>query len=250
MSCILSQETDGVLSLTLDRPDKKNALTGAMYHALSDGLERAGADDAIGAVLLSGNGAAFSAGNDVNDFLSHGAAAPQAMPSVRFIRALAAFDKPLLAAVQGLAVGIGTTMLLHCDLVYASADARFSTPFAKLGLVPEAGSSLLLPRRIGAVRANAMLLLGETLDAETAVAAGLVNALLPAGTLHAQALEKARTLAALPAAALLASKALIRGDRRALDSRITEELTAFGHALASDEAKAAFAAFLNRARAP
>ncbi len=248
MSHVLSHETDGVLQLTLDRPEKKNALTGDMYHALSDGLERASADAAIRAVLLCGNGPAFSSGNDVNDFLSRGDADPQTTPSVRFIKALARFDKPLVAAVQGLAVGIGTTMLLHCDLVYASADARFSTPFSKLGLVPEAGSSLLLPRRIGAVRANAMLMLGEALDAENAVVAGLVNALFPAETLVAQALDKARALAALPAAALLASKALIQGDRTLLDARIDEELVAFGRALRSDEAKAAFGAFLNRAR--
>lgn len=248
MTDVRALEDNGVLHLVMDRPAKKNALTGAMYHALSDGLERAGATDAIRAVLISGAGDAFSAGNDVADFLASGASTAADAPSVRFILALTRFAKPLVAAVQGNAVGIGTTMLLHCDLVFADETARFATPFSRLGLVPEAGSSLLLPARIGPVRANAMLLLGETMDAATALSAGLVNAVLPAGHVLDHAHKQAETLAALPPAALRASKKLIQGDRIALEQRIDAELEAFGTALRSEEARAAFNAFLSRAK--
>ncbi|MCQ8278977.1 enoyl-CoA hydratase-related protein [Acetobacteraceae bacterium KSS8] len=246
MTDVRASKENGVLHLVMDRPGKKNALTGAMYHALSDGLDRAAGSDSIRAVLISGAGDAFSAGNDVADFLSSGASTAADAPSVRFILALTRFSKPLVAAVQGNAVGIGTTMLLHCDLVFADETARFATPFSKLGLVPEAGSSLLLPARIGAVRANAMLLLGETLDANAALSAGLVNAVLPAGTVLDHARKQAETLAALPPAALRASKALIQGDRSALEARIDAELKAFGVALRSEEARAAFNLFLSR----
>lgn len=248
MSEVIVRRDGGILHLVMDRPAKKNALTGAMYHALSDGLDLAAASDDIRAVLVSGNGAAFSAGNDVADFLSHGDAPAHDMPSVRLMLALCRFDKPLLAAVQGAAVGIGTTMLLHCDLVYASPDARFSTPFCKLGLVPEAGSSLLLPRRIGPLRANAMLLLGEVLDAENALAAGLVNALVPPDDLLPHAAAQAAILAGLPHDALRASRRLLRGDRSVLEKAIDDELVAFDTALHSDAAQAAFDAFLNRSR--
>jgi enoyl-CoA hydratase/carnithine racemase len=241
---IQQRVADGVLELTLARPAKKNALTAAMYDAMRVALADAAADDAIGAVLFAGEGDSFSAGNDINDFLKPGGAEA----AMRFIRALAAFAKPMVAAVQGQAVGVGTTMLLHCDLVYAAPDARFATPFARLGLVPEAASSLLLPARIGVAKASAMLLLGEPLGAAQAEAAGLVTAVVSDG-LRDHAREKARALAALPPLALAATRTLMRGDGAAIAQAMDVEEAAFAEALAGAEAKEAFTAFLEK-RAP
>ncbi|SEQ90028.1 enoyl-CoA hydratase-related protein [Sphingobium sp. YR768] len=239
-------ETDGVIEIQFDRPDKKNALTGPMYRAMTAALADASARPDIGAVLFTGQGDAFCAGNDLKDFMAgpEGAAAAFA-----FIQAIAAFDKPLIAAVQGLAVGVGTTMLFHCDLVYAAPDARFIMPFVNLGLVPEAGSSLLAPTTLGHAKAAAMLLLGEPMDADAADRAGLVTAIVPAEGLLAHARAKAAALMAKPPQALLATRRLMKGDPAALNARMEEEARLFRETLSSPEAQEAFAAFFEK-RAP
>lgn len=237
-----------VLSAALARPQKKNAITSAMYEALIEVFETAERDASVGALVLSGNGGAFTAGNDIVDFLSiatgaAGSRDAREFPAWRFVSKLADFDKPLIAAVQGVAVGIGTTLCFHCDLVYAAPDARFQMPFVNLGLVPEAGSSLLAPERFGRAKAAEYLLLAEPFDAETARALGFVNDVLPEADLLAHALNKAAVLAAKPRSALLATRRLMRGDLVALKARMAEETQAFSAALASPEARAAFLAF-------
>jgi enoyl-CoA hydratase/carnithine racemase len=238
-----------VLAAAFDRPDKKNAITSAMYEALIETFDQAGRDPEVGALVLSGNGGVFTAGNDIGDFLAAATGAgSQDLPAGRFTRTLAAFEKPLIAAVQGLAVGIGATLCFHCDLVYASPDARFHMPFVNLGLVPEAGSSLLAPARFGRAKASEFLLLAEPFDAETARELGLVNALVPESTLLAHAMSKAVALAAKPRSALLTTRRLLRGDPAALKARMEEETQAFAAALASGEARAAFMSFMSGAR--
>jgi enoyl-CoA hydratase/carnithine racemase len=245
MSEVLTVRTGGVLELALNRPGKKNALTGAMYRTLIAGLIEAEADDSIGVVLLRAEGGMFSAGNDIADFAA-AALSGEEIAAVEFIRRIARFQKPVVAAVEGLAVGVGVTMLLHCDLVYVAPDASFSMPFTDLGLLPEAGSSLLLPRRAGMARASAWLLLGETFSAHDALAAGLVNAILPREELLGNARAKAAALAAKPRAALLEARRFLRGDQAEIDARIEAELVAFRRALSSPAAAAAIAGFLNK----
>ena len=233
--------------LRLNRPDKKNALTNAMYDTLSEALENAAVSKTIRCVVIAGGPAAFTAGADLKDFL-HAAQhmdglRPQAM---RFLHRIAHAGKPLVAAVEGVAVGIGTTLLLHCDYVVAAIDARFSTPFVNLGLVPEAGSSLLMPRLMGTRRAFELLVMGHPLDADEAKAVGLVNAVVPAGEVEPEALKAARRIAALPAEAVAASRRLIRGSTAEIVKRIDEEAEIFKRRLKSDEAKAAFEAFFSR----
>ncbi|BBD98262.1 enoyl-CoA hydratase [Sphingobium amiense] len=236
-------EKGGVLEVHLNRPDKKNALTAAMYRAMIAALADASARAEIGTVLLAGRGDAFCAGNDLGDFMKgpEGGAA-----AFDFIQAIATFDKPLVAAVQGLAVGVGATMLLHCDLVYASPDARFVMPFANLGLAPEAGSSLLLPALMGHAKAAAMLLLGEPMDAAAADGAGLLTAVVPGETLIDHARAKAALLMTKPPQALAATRRLMKGDPAALHARMQEEAEAFRAALTGDEAREAFAAFFEK----
>ena len=239
----------GVLVATLNRPDKKNALTGAMYRALREALATASADEGVGCVLVTGAGGAFCAGNDIGDFLAENRAQSEGArsgPGGEFIRALARFEKPLVAAVEGPAIGVGTTMCLHCDLVYAAPGARFAMPFVNLGLVPEAGSSMLAPRRFGLGVASEFLLLGEAVEAARAREIGLVNAVVAAHELRAFALEKAKALAAKPRAALLATRKLMRGDAEALYAHMESELVAFAKALKSPEARAAFESFAGR----
>lgn len=238
-------EANGVIELRLARPDKKNALTQAMYAGMTATLEEASRRDDISAVLISGEGDAFCAGNDLSDFQNP----DRADNAMTFIKAISVFDKPIVVAVQGLAVGIGTTMLLHCDLVYAAPDARFILPFAKLGLVPEAASSLLLPARIGHAKAAAMLLLGEPLDAEGAERSGLVTQIVPAADLFDHARAKAAAFAAMPPRSLAATRRLMKGDGAAIASRMAEEGKAFAEALRGSEAQEAFAAFFEK-RAP
>lgn len=240
---VAAVEKDGVLEIHIDRPDKKNALTAAMYRAMTAALADAAARPAIGAVLFAGRGDAFSAGNDLKDFLAgpEGGAA-----AFDFIRAIAGFEKPLVAAVQGLAVGVGTTLLFHCDLVYAAPDARFIMPFVNLGLVPEAGSSLLAPATLGHAKAAAMLLLGEPMDAQAADRAGLVTALVPADSLLDHARAKAQALTAKPPQALALTRRLMKGDPAALVARMEEEASLFHQALASAEAREAFTAFFEK----
>ncbi|ASY45756.1 MAG: enoyl-CoA hydratase-related protein [Pseudomonadota bacterium] len=239
-------EQAGVLEIHIDRPDKKNALTAAMYRAMTAALADASARADIGAVLFAGRGDAFCAGNDLKDFLAgpEGGAAAFA-----FIRAIAAFDKPLVAAVQGLAVGVGTTMLFHCDLIYAAPDARFVMPFVNLGIVPEAGSSLLAPALMGHAKAAAMLMLGEPMDAQGADRVGLVTAIVPADQLLDHTRAKAAALMAKPPQALAVTRRLMKGDPATLTARIDEEARLFRESLTSPEAQEAFTAFFEK-RAP
>ncbi|GJD91832.1 enoyl-CoA hydratase-related protein [Methylobacterium hispanicum] len=238
----------GVRLVTLDRPEKKNALTGAMYDAMRGALEEADASEAVGAVVFAGQPGAFTAGNDIADFVARAQQTSGEAPALRFIRHLARTRTPMVAAVDGVAVGIGTTLTLHCDLVYASPAARFRTPFVELGLVPEAASSYLLPRRVGRLKATEILLLSEMFGADQAEALGLVNAVMPSDMLVEHALAQAARLAALPRGALQAARALIRGDQAEVDAALQAEAEAFGRQLRSEEAQAAFRAFLDRAK--
>ncbi|HZO94927.1 MAG TPA: enoyl-CoA hydratase-related protein [Candidatus Baltobacteraceae bacterium] len=239
------EDRAGVRRVVLDRPDKKNALTLAMYGALAEAVATADGDD-VGAILLAARGDAFTAGNDLNDFLASPPRGDDA-PAFRYLLALARTDVPIVAAVRGPAVGIGTTMLLHCDLVYASPSARFKVPFVDLGLVPEAASSVLLPRRIGRARAGAALYLGETLDAETAAALGIVTKIVPDEQLDATAEAAAAAVAAKPREAVRTTKRLVTYDRDAIAEAIRRESQAFTERLTSEEARTAMQAFFNRA---
>ena len=237
---------DGVLTLTMQRPEKKNALTGAMYNALSDGLERAEGDASIKVVLFQGDGDSFTAGNDLADFAAQSRANTGGeSPAGRFIHTIAKTTKPLVAAVQGNAVGVGTTMLLHCDLVYLAENARLITPFVNLALVPEAASSFLLPARIGHPRAYAMFALGEPMDAATAVACGMANAVVPAAELRERAMAAAIALTKRPAGSLSQTKALMREYER-IAARLAEEGKLFSERLTTWEAREAFTAFAER----
>jgi enoyl-CoA hydratase/carnithine racemase len=243
---VKTELVDGILVLTLQRPDKKNALTGAMYDALSDGLERAESDGTIKVVLFQGDGDSFTAGNDLADFAAQAKSnSDKESPAFRFIQNLGKATKPLIAAVQGNAVGVGTTMLLHCDLVFLAETARLMTPFVNLALVPEAASSWLLPARIGHVRAYQMFALGEPIDATTALASGLANAVVPAAELRQKAMAAAVTLTKRPAGALSATKKLMRDFER-IAARIVDESELFKERLRTPEAREAFAAFAER----
>lgn len=235
----------GVLSIVLNRPERRNAITVAMYAALGEAVASAAGDDDVRLITIRGEGPDFTAGNDLMDFLQE--ARPDAideLPVGRFLRALADNEVPLIAAVHGNAIGIGTTILLHCDLVLADAQARFKMPFVELGLVPEAASSLLLPRLAGRRAAARMLLLGESFGAEEAERWGIVSHVVPAGTAD-QALERVvATLLARPAEALRLTQKLLRtADREEVPQRIALEGRHFGERLQSDEIKQAIAAF-------
>ena len=246
---IANERIGAVLRLTIDRPDKKNALTDAMYAALAAGLMEAADDPDIRVVLLTGAGGAFTAGNDIADFMAvaDGTIAQGGRSVHRFLEQVAAFPKPLVAAVPGVAIGVGTTMLLHCDYVILGESARLAAPFVGLGVVPEAGSSLLLPARIGHQRAFAMFALGQVLDAEKAEAWGLANHVVADGALAEEAMAVANKLATLSAGALVMTKRLMR-DHDALKVGMAAEKNAFETCLATPEAKAAFAAFAARRR--
>ncbi|HEX8166267.1 MAG TPA: enoyl-CoA hydratase-related protein [Beijerinckiaceae bacterium] len=243
----VSVAPDGdVLVVRLNRPEKKNAMTRAMYDACVEAFRQADRDGA-GAVLVAGSGGSFMAGNDLADFLA-ASERPDELSAFHFITALAKLDTPLVAAVDGVAVGVGTTMLLHCDLVYAAPTAMFRLPFVDLGLVPEAASSLLLPRRVGLAKASELLLLAESFGADEALRLGLVNAVVPADALFAHALERAKKIAAKPREAIAATRRLIHVDREEILAAMDRESAAFRKALASPAAKAAFAAFLSKAK--
>lgn len=247
---IRTELSDGVLSVTLNRADKKNAITQAMYAALSDAMERAKADDAIRAVLLRAEGDSFSAGNDIGDFIAIGSQTekPFDMSVFRYLKSLADLDKPLVAAVKGRAVGIGLTMLLHCDLVVVADDALLSVPFVNLALAPEAASSLLLPAAIGHQRAFELFALGEVIDGKTALAWGLANRAVPAGDVDAAAAELAAKVAARAPNSIRKTKRLMR-DAEALWVLMQREGEAFGSQMKSPEAMEAFTAFTQK-RAP
>lgn len=242
---ILRHAEDGVLTLTLNRLPRKNALCAAMYASLADALAQAAGDDTLRAVLLQGHETVFTAGNDIEDFMHQ----PLTLdaPMFRFMRALAAFPKPLLAAVCGPAVGIGATLLLHCDLVYAGDNAAFSMPFVNLGLCPEAASSLLAAQLMGPHRAAEALLLCEPFMAEAALEMGLVNRVLTPGEANAYAQQQARKLAQRPLSSLLATKQLLKGAQQAaVLARIDEEGQTLLRLLAQPAAREAMAAFTEK----
>ncbi|OFZ87757.1 MAG: enoyl-CoA hydratase [Betaproteobacteria bacterium RBG_16_64_18] len=246
MNKILTELEGGVLRLQFNRAEKKNAITAAMYQVLAHALRHAERDSAVRVALIHGAPDIFTAGNDLHDFL---ASPPHSVdaPAFQFLRAIRDFPKPLIAAVSGLAVGVGTTMLLHCDLVYCTPGARFSLPFVNLGLCPEAGSSFLLPRLAGYQRAAELLMLGEPFAAETAKEIGLVNAIVPAEALLATAMATAGKLAAKPAASLRETKTLMKqGLHDAVKLAMDDEGEAFRERLESPEAKEAFSAFLEK----
>jgi enoyl-CoA hydratase/carnithine racemase len=238
---------DSVMRILLARPEKKNAITNAMYGALVEALRRAEADPAIRVVLFEAEGDAFTAGNDLADFaaVAAGTLARSDMRSTTFLQALAHAQKPYVAAVQGLAIGVGVTMLMHCDLVYVAENAKLSTPFVNLAIVPEAASSWLIPARIGHARAYEMFALGEAMDGRTAASIGLVNAALPAGEVRAKAFAIAQKLATKPPGALRATKQLMR-NAEAISAVMTRETEVFGARLLTAEAAEAFKAFAER----
>jgi enoyl-CoA hydratase/carnithine racemase len=244
---VLKSCADGVCELRFDRPEKRNAITFAMYQSLAAHLHAALGDSAVRAVLLSGAGASFSAGNDLNDFLS-GPEFTSAHPVMDVLRTLATFDKPLVAAVHGPTIGIGVTLLLHCDLVVAAQGTQLLMPFVALGLVPEAGSSLLLPRLLGQQRAAELLLLGEGLEAAEAQRLGLVNRVVEADKLLEEARSLAQRLARQPVDALRATKRLLRGDAKELVARIEAEAQVFSQRLKSEEFRAQVRAVLAKGR--
>jgi enoyl-CoA hydratase/carnithine racemase len=248
---VRSETSGGVLTLTLNRPEKKNALTRAMYEALGSAIDATADNPDVRCILIQGEGDAFTAGNDLGDFAAINRTAPPEGTQRHtnpLLAALARTMTPIVAAVHGRAVGIGTTMLLHCDLVFVSEDVLLTTPFVNLALVPEAASSLLLPARIGHARAFAMFVLGEPVDAAKAVAWGLANAACPRGELRARARAAADAIAARPFSAVTRTKTLMR-DSAALLVRMEAEGVHFGAQLASPDAKEAFAAFAEK-RAP
>ena len=236
----------GIARIALDRPEKKNAFTSEMYRLLGEALAAADADAAVRAVLLHGTRECFSAGNDIADFLKP-RLRPEDSPAAPLFRTLPVMQKPVVAAVNGPAIGIGSTMLLHCDLVYAGQSARFQLPFVPLGIVPEFGSTLLLPLLAGYQRAAELFLLGEPFTAEQAREAGIVNAVVPVAEVLELAERKARALAALPPESMRLTKALLKSTQRgALETRIAEETRIFAERLNSAEAKAAIKAFLEK----
>ena len=243
---------DGVQVIRFLRAEKKNAFTGPMYAAMSQALEAAETDDAIAVHVFIGSGGVFSAGNDINDFLrraqatANGSGGGIPTPSLDFIRRLPKVTKPMIAAVDGLAIGVGTTMLLHCDLVYATPAASLRTPFLDLGLVQEAASSITAPARMGYPRAFELICLGEPFSAERALEAGLINAVVPADQLEATALKAARRLAAKPRQALMTSRRLLRQNFPDLGAMIDAEAAAYQTLMVSPEAREAFTAFLEK----
>lgn len=242
---ILVHDDRGVRTITLNRLDRKNSITSAMYGAMADALAQA-ASDATRVVVIQGHETVFCAGNDIGDFLNHPPAGPESNV-FRFLRGIAGFAKPLVAAVCGPAVGVGTTLLLHCDLVYAGDNAAFSLPFVNLGLVPEAASSLLLPQMLGYHRAAEALLLGEPFMAEAALEVGLVNRVLPPMEANAYAQSVARKLAAKPLSSLVETKKLMKkaGQQRVL-AQMDEEGALFSRMLGEPAAKEAFGAFMDK----
>ncbi len=248
MPDVLITDDGPVRTIRMNRPDKKNALTLPMYQAMAEAIGSACTNDAIRCLLIAGAPDVYCAGNDIGDFMKMTEGGGLGEPALRFLHALARCDKPLVAAVNGNAVGIGTTMLLHCDYVVAGSGARLATPFAALGLVPEAASSLIAPRLMGHARAFSLLVMGQPLTADEAKAAGIVNTVAEPANVEVLALEAARVIAALPPQGVLASRRLMRGSAEEIVKRIDDEADAFKTRLRSPEAQAAFSAFMDRKR--
>ncbi|MEO1191222.1 MAG: enoyl-CoA hydratase-related protein [Pseudomonadota bacterium] len=246
---ILAETADEVLTLTIDRPEKKNALTREMYEALADQIHQASDDLSIGAIVLRGAGGVFTAGNDLRDFQERAATPEDTRPSggMLLLQAVATCKTPLIASVGGLAIGIGTTILLHCDFAYAGRSARFRTPFIDLGLSVEGASSLLMAQLIGPRAANELLLAGDVIEAERAASLGLVNAVVEDAELDRVVQERAAALAAKPRQALRTAKQMIQEARgTAVLDTIDREYVAFAACLRSEEAQAIFARFFEK----
>ena len=242
---VLVEVKDRVMWIRMNRPEKKNALTGAMYTAMSDAIVQAGNDPAVRAVMITGTQDCFTAGNDLVDFANAKPGGPA--PAIIFLQTISTAQKPVIAAVSGVAVGIGTTMLLHCDLVYAGPSAKFHLPFVNLGLCAEGGSSLLLPAMLGQHRAAELLLFGDPFGAETAKEFGIVNQIFPDAELWTSAGAKARQLAEKPPAALRATKALLKHHSgAALQETMLREGKQFAELLQGSEAREAMTAFMER----
>ena len=243
---ILRHTDAGVMTLTINRLDKKNSITSAMYSALADALDSANHDPAVHAVVIQGHETIFSAGNDIGDFLIKPPATSEA-PVFRFLRGISSFPKPVIASVCGPAVGIGTTLLLHCDLVYAGDNAAFSMPFVNLGLCPEAASSFLAPQLMGYPRAAEALLLGEPFTAESALEMGLINRIVPPAEANALAQRQALKLASKPMTSVMETKRLMKkGNAGMVAERMAEEGASFGRMLAEPAAREAFTAFMEK----
>jgi len=248
MNTILVDNTAGVMTITLNRVEKKNSLTSAMYAVMADALDQANADAAVRAVVFQGHETIFSAGNDIGDFLNAPAATNES-PVFRFLRGISTFPKPVIAAVCGPAVGIGTTMLFHCDLVYAGDNAAFSMPFVNLGLCPEAASSYLAPQLMGYGRAAEALLLGEPFLAEAALEMGLISRIVPPAEVAALAQRQAQKLASKPLSSLIETKRLMKkGQAPLVAERMLEEGVSFGRMLHEPAAREAFTAFMEKRR--
>ena len=243
MSILTETVAPGVLQITMNRPERKNALDRASYQGLIDAIESAEADDGVRAMVVTGAGNCFTSGNDIKDFAAVAESGPRV--AMDFLNAISGAAKPIVAAVEGFAVGIGATMLLHCDLAYAGKGASFRMPFVTLGLCPEGASSYLLPLIAGSKKAAELLMLGEAFGPETAREAGLVNAVAEEGAALAMAIDKACALAALPPQSVALTKSLLKRPHRAqVTETIAAEARLFGERLMSAEAQAAFAAFL------
>lgn len=246
MSEILSHIDSGVMTLTFNRVDKKNSLTAAMYTALADAVEQAERNPDVRVLVFQGAETVFCAGNDIADFLNNPPSTQDA-PVFRLLKNVAAFPKPMLASVAGPAVGIGTTLLFHCDLVYAGDNAVFAMPFVNLGICPEAASSLLAPQMMGYHRAAEALLLGEPFMAEAALEVGLVNRVLPPTEVNSYAQAQARKLAAKPLTSLLETKRLMKmGQTQLVQQQMNAEAASFGRMLKEPAAKEAFGAFMEK----
>jgi enoyl-CoA hydratase/carnithine racemase len=246
---ILTSKTHGILTIEFNRPDKKNAITSQMYQAMADAIKEAESDSAVRAILIVGKPEIFTAGNDLEDFLKNTSAEVADRPVAQFMRALSAATKPVVAAVAGNAVGIGTTMLMPCDLVYAAENAKFALPFTQLGLCPEFSSSMLFPQMVGYPRAAEKLLLGEAFSAQEAYEMGMVSRILPTADLIEFAHGQAAKLVALPASSLRTTKRLMKSAQAdAIQTRMMEENKHFGEMLVAKEAKEAFTAFFEKRR--
>jgi len=245
---VVTETAGGVLTLRFNRPEKKNALLTAMYADTAAALKAAASDAAVRVVIITGTADSFSAGNDLKDFLDNPPTNADA-PVFQFMRGLSTFPKPVIAAVNGIAVGVGTTMLLHCDLAYAVPGAKFQLPFVNIAIVPEFASTLLLPRMVGHAKAAELLLLGEAFTVETALDMGLINAVVAPEQLMATALQKAKALAAKPPAALRQAKALMRANAKQVADCIAVENEAVAERLGSAEFREAATAFFEK-RAP